>query len=525
MYKAHFGLSDTPFSIAPNPQYLYMSQRHKEALAHLLYGVQSDGGFILLTGEVGTGKTTLCRCLLEQVPEGVETAFVLNPRVTAIELLATICDEFGIVYPANASLKQLVDQLNQFLLQSHADKKKAVLIIDEAQNLTPDVLEQLRLLTNLETNERKLLQIILLGQPELLEMLAQKNLRQLSQRITARFHLEALNKHETAQYIAHRMTVAEGNPKVFPPRAMSLIYRLSRGTPRLINLIADRALLGAYARDSETVTTAIVNKAAKEVLGKRFGNKRKTQAGLTAVSLAAVTCVAFIAWNLDLYQSQVKIEPPETTKPEAVVQPASTPAAPVLPAMKGHVNESDAYHELFALWGAAFADRSQPACHLAEKIGLQCLELDAGLAAIQALDRPAIIELSDQFFIISSIEGSNVTLFASDRQYTVPVTALDSALTGKTRLVWRMPPGYTGPSTTGDQGAAVDWLVVQLAVFEGKTPPLETGFIFDESLVSRLRHFQNTVGIEDTGITDPQTWVHLNSIEGISLPKLVEDNP
>ena len=248
MYTEHFGLTEAPFSIAPNPQYLFMSRRHKDALAHLLYGIQSGGGFVLLTGEVGTGKTTLCRCLLEQIPEDVETAFVLNPLAgRGRALLATICDEFGISYANKASLKKLVDLLNAYLMETHSNHRKAVLIIDEAQNLSFELLEQLRLLTNLETNERKLLQIILLGQPELLEMLEDRQLRQLSQRIVARFHLEALNSSETEAYIVHRLAIAHGEPELFKRSAIKKIYRISAGIPRIINLICDRALLGTYA--------------------------------------------------------------------------------------------------------------------------------------------------------------------------------------------------------------------------------------------------------------------------------------
>ncbi|MBT4616328.1 MAG: AAA family ATPase, partial [Gammaproteobacteria bacterium] len=237
MYTQHFGLTEAPFSIAPNPRYLFMSRRHRDALAHLLFGVQSDGGFVLLTGEVGTGKTTLCRCLLEQIPNDVEIAFVLNPFAgSGRALLATICSEFGIKYPAKTSLKMLVDRLNTFLMDSHSNHRKAVLIIDEAQNLSYELLEQLRLLTNLETNERKLLQIILLGQPELLEMLEDRSLRQLSQRIIARFHLSALDSNETEAYITHRLAIAHGQPEPFTRSAMKSVYRISTGIPRVINL-------------------------------------------------------------------------------------------------------------------------------------------------------------------------------------------------------------------------------------------------------------------------------------------------
>ena len=291
MYKHYFGLQDSPFSIAPNPQYLYMSTRHREALAHLLYGVKSDGGFILLTGEVGTGKTTVCRCLLAQIPSDVDIAMVLNPKQTALELLATICDEFNINYGTEASIKTLVDKLNLFLLDSHQAGRKAILIIDEAQNLAVDVLEQLRLLTNLETNQRKLLQIILLGQPELLSLLGQQELRQLSQRVTARFHLDALNSREVAEYIQHRITVAGGNQPLFTTASVRRIYRISGGIPRLINLICDRALLGAYVENQPRVNPAIVTKAAQEVLGQSDSRTSKPRIKKSMALLGALLLI------------------------------------------------------------------------------------------------------------------------------------------------------------------------------------------------------------------------------------------
>ncbi|MBC8317027.1 MAG: AAA family ATPase [Desulfobulbaceae bacterium] len=268
MYEEYFGFTSLPFSIAPNPHYLFMSERHREALAHLLYGIRSESGFVLLTGEVGTGKTTICRCLLEQVPEDTDIAFIFNPKLTVEELLATICEEFGIDQQEKFnSIKVFVDHINSFLLRSHAKGRKAVLIIDEAQNLSVDVLEQIRLLTNLETNERKLLQIIMLGQPELKEMLQRPELRQLAQRITARYHLEPLSQREVGSYVAHRLTIAEGRSKIFPPSTLKLLYQLSKGTPRLINIICDRALLGTYVHDQDQVSTSILKKAAREVFG------------------------------------------------------------------------------------------------------------------------------------------------------------------------------------------------------------------------------------------------------------------
>lgn len=268
MYRDYFGFREAPFSIAPDPRYLYMSEKHREALAHLLFGVRSEGGFVLLTGEVGAGKTTVCRCLLEQLPENVDVAFIFNPKLTVEELLSTICDELGIPYPEKQkSVKLFVDRLNGHLLEAHARGRSTLLIIDEAQNLSRTVLEQIRLLTNLETNRQKLLGIILLGQPELLQTLSEPKLRQLSQRIIARYHLGPLSKREVGDYINHRLSVAGAREALFPQAVTARIYRLSGGIPRLINLLCDRALLGTYAQGKRTVDMKTLKRAAREVLG------------------------------------------------------------------------------------------------------------------------------------------------------------------------------------------------------------------------------------------------------------------
>ena len=268
VYKEYFRLTDLPFSIAPDPTYLYMSEKHREALAHLIYGVNSEGAFVLLTGEVGTGKTTICRCMLDQLPQNCDIAFILNPRLTELELLATICEEIGIDrLDDTTSIKGFVDRINRHLLDSHAAGRKTLLIIDEAQNLTSSVLEQLRLLTNLETNRCKLLQIVLIGQPELRDMLARRELRQLSQRITARFHLNPLSKGELADYVVHRLTIAGARRRLFHPTAIARLFRLSGGIPRIINLICDRALLGTYTQGKARVDKNTLCRAASEVLG------------------------------------------------------------------------------------------------------------------------------------------------------------------------------------------------------------------------------------------------------------------
>ena len=279
MYAKFFGLNQDPFSIAPDPRYLFMSERHREALAHLLYGLGGGGGFVLLSGEIGTGKTTVCRCFLEQIPANCNVAYIFNPKLSVPELLRSICDEFHIEVPAGAvTAKDFIDPLNRFLLAAHAAGKNNVLIIDEAQNLSADVLEQLRLLTNLETSERKLLQIVLIGQPELRRMLARPELEQLAQRVIARFHLDALSIEETRHYVAHRLAVAGlAGASPFDNKALARIHRLSRGVPRRINLLCGRTLLGAYASGKAVVDRATVDKAASEVFGPDWSKKSPPQ--------------------------------------------------------------------------------------------------------------------------------------------------------------------------------------------------------------------------------------------------------
>jgi len=286
MYESHFHLNQTPFSIAPDPEFLYLSEGHREALAHLTYGL-NHGGFVLITGEVGTGKTTLLRNLLNRMPPDVEVAFILNPRLTVRELLETLCDELRIEYPRpdRSSIKHYIDALNGHLLKTHASGRSTVVIIDEAQNLTPGVLEQIRLLTNLETDKRKLLRIILLGQPELLELLARKELRQLAQRITARYHLRGLGHDDTFAYVTHRLKRAGGSADIFTRPALQRLYRISGGIPRLINLIADRAMLGAYAQGRHRIRWSMIGRAAREVMGPGVNRRIRIGAGIAIASL------------------------------------------------------------------------------------------------------------------------------------------------------------------------------------------------------------------------------------------------
>ncbi|HMB59048.1 MAG TPA: AAA family ATPase [Xanthomonadales bacterium] len=343
MYLQFFGLTEAPFSITPDPAFVYLSAAHRDALAHLLYGVGKGGagGFVQLTGEVGTGKTTLCRCLLEQVPDDTIIALILNPMVTPKELLAAICEELDInVDGIRDSTKSMVDELNVCLLHHHAQGRRVVVVIDEAQNLSPEALEQVRLLTNLETAKHKLLQMVLLGQPELRQLLQRQNLRQLAQRITARYHLAPLQEKETVAYVRHRMQVAGARHNPFTRSAMRALHKCSGGVPRLINIIADRALAGAYAREKERVDASMVRNAANEVRPSEI----HVRSGPSPLLLSGTALVAFLmvaAVVLELsWQSREQVELPHVTQtspsaedtdsrrtPEATgAQPATTAA-------------------------------------------------------------------------------------------------------------------------------------------------------------------------------------------------------
>lgn len=294
MYLSYFGLKDNPFSIAPNPAYLYMSPRHKEALAHLTFGLRESGGFVMLTGEVGTGKTTVSRKLLQQLPNNTQVAMILNPTLSALELLATICDELGItVTQPNQSLKHFTDAILQKLADNHQAEMNTVLIVDEAQHLLPEVLEQLRLLTNLETNREKLLKVVLIGQPELQQLLKRNELRQLAQRITARYHLLPLSENEVSSYIFHRLQVAGGDGSVFKQATIASVYRITGGIPRVINLLCDRALTLSFTIQAPVVRKHILLAAAKQILGDDVVAQRRSKGfdyllvSLFVLSLAA----------------------------------------------------------------------------------------------------------------------------------------------------------------------------------------------------------------------------------------------
>ena len=528
MYHKHFGLNDAPFSISVNPRYLFMSQRHRDALAHLLYGVGGGGGFILLTGEVGTGKTTVNRCLLEQLPDTTDLAIILNPALSALELLATACDELDIDYPKQTeSLKALTDALHQFLLANFEKGRKTVLMIDEAQHLDFDVLEQIRLLTNLETNEEKLLQIILIGQPELTEKLARPELRQLNQRITARYNLQPLNQDETTAYIRHRLEVAglAGGVSLFDRGAVRQIHALTRGIPRLINVLCDRALLGAYGQKRNQVNRSLVRHAASEVFGDARqpdsrGRMRVWGAGAVVLSLA----IALVAVNLEQFSVVLKEEKVSTTAQvdaqEAVVPESVEPMVTREPTQPNW--ELGEAAGLSKLWLAA-SDLPVPAsiCPPPPITGIRCTVGNAQVwNDLASLNRPVLLATvtADKFqgaILVVQFEGADAVVWSDRGLILVPLSDLATAWTGGYTFLWQVPKGWQGPIAPGESGLAVSTIAEMFATLDGMT--LGDVSVYGPALEARVRLFQQSEGLDVDGVIGERTVLRLNTRLGIGL--------
>ena len=536
MYKEYFGLKESPFSIAPDPHYLYMSDNHREALAHLLYGINSDNGFVLLTGDVGTGKTTVCRCLLAQLPENSNIAFILNPKVTVDELLATICDELGIGYPpGNISNKVFIDSINDYLINANKHGRRTVLIVEEAQNLGPEVLEQIRLLTNLETNERKLLQIIMVGQPELNELLSRPELRQLKQRITARYHLGPLTKQELSAYVLHRLSVAGVNRKLFPSRTIDRLFQLSGGIPRVINLLCDRTLLGTYVQGKSMVDLPTLNKASREVFGGGERRQMKKAFRWVIVSLLLIICGTALATTYFSRKSKL-FEGNKTGSPQMNVsqRPADMPLEPdqmvnvsQWPAdMPLDRDKTLAFQALFRQWKIPFK-KNGDVCQQAEAQGLRCMEELGNLSSIMKLNRPAVLKLFDDhgkgFYVtLAMIKGRLATIEVGDERRTVDLKEIERRWLGDYILLWRVPENYRGDIHPGMTGPDVHWLDMQLAIIQGRKARTGKVFTYDAQLTNEVKKFQISEEMVPDGIVGPRTIIHLNTAAGIKAPMLLQ---
>ncbi len=540
MYLSFFGLSEKPFSITPDPRYLYLSERHAEALAHLLYGINESGGFIQLTGEVGTGKTTVVRTLLSRVPHHADVAVILNPRVTPVEFLLTICEELGvdIAEADRASVKQMVDALNRRLLSAHAEGRRIIVLVDEAQNLSIEVLEQVRLLTNLETPTQKLLQIILIGQPELRELLDRTDLRQLAQRITGRYHLKPLSREETFGYVRHRLRVAGAADEIFTAGALRELHRVSSGVPRVINVACDRALLGAYTQDVRKITPALVRRAAGEVYGRKFAPR---WLAWLAGSIGLLALLGFLVagWQL-LYRQNSPLGKASPREPSAPPprrrfpprfrramrhplrrrppnlrrqswcrsMPCSRAAKPIPPTPA-------AFRRLLSLWGKAMSDDKDP-CGQAAKSGLACLEQRGSWAQVRALNRPAILTLFDDRgqrhrVVLSSLEDETATLDLGERREKVSIDDLSRDWFGEFTVVWKPKTPRTRQLSVGMQGDEVRWLRRSLNALGGGSSDPEHGDVYDQELAIAVQNFQREHRLNVDGIAGVQTQVVLDT--------------
>ena len=580
MYCEHFGFKERPFTIAPNPKYLFMSELHREALAHLVFGIGDSGGFVLLTGEVGTGKTTVCRCLLEQLPEETDIAFILNPRLSALELLESICDDLELNFiQDDVSLKHLNDVLNAHLLRSHAQGRHTILLIDEAQNLDPEVLEQIRLLTNLETNETKLLQIILIGQPELKDILDRPELRQLSQRITARYHLAPLSLEDATGYIQYRMAVAGSDKAIFTETAIATIQNISQGVPRLINTICDRALLGAYAKGIRQVDVFLVKQAAMEVLGSKgkadSGNLHKSSqkspiiyqaiAGVLLLTVGILmgswltglktsenqtntltkqtfSAVAFEPTNTENTvaantQSQVKVNEPNALPYEAdptSVSPANSTQttedqaasstdspSPILALTSSYL---EAFSQLSEIWGVGRLS----GCYQLADIQLSCESAQGSWWELRTMDRPAIITVKIQgrsFYLnVVGMEPNRMAILKNGFIAWLDKTQIESMWAGEYLIFWKPPINFSKPIRYGDTGVSVQWLEKSLLMITqpqaAKDSIVPESIIFDREIEKQLQNFQKHYGLDADGIAGLRTIMLINQLTDATLPRL-----
>jgi general secretion pathway protein A len=569
MYLSFFGINEKPFAITPDPRYLYLSERHAEALAHLLYGINEAGGFVQLTGEVGTGKTTIVRSLLAQTPKNAEIALILNPRMTAPEFLLTICEEIGIGVPdtSTESLKDLVDVLSHYLLRAHGAGRRVVLVVDEAQNLAPAVLEQVRLLTNLETNTQKLLQIILIGQPELRELLGRNELRQLAQRITGRYHLHPLSRDETAAYVRHRLRVAGATTDIFSGGALSEVYRLSVGVPRVINVICDRALLGAYSMDSHRVTGTLVRNAAAEVLGKRIAPNWLpwAAAGSTAVVLL---CATVALWTVRPWSSKpqptvptaqahtnnsltrgpgdpiagaAKVATPNggaaipvSTAPSVAVGTISRTQPPLSALLAQNVQETDtdsAFAKLFGLWNVKYVPGGTDPCTQAQQQGLDCLTQKGSFAQLRLYNRPAILLLNDDGgashqVVLTRLDDEHARIELGGAHHEIGIGELSRYWFGDFVMLWRPGTSQVKSLSPGMRGADVRWLRESLQHVRGEHSDGPVNDVFDTDLGNLVRDFQRQHRLTVDGIAGVQTQIALASaVAGSDTPLLyVADN-
>lgn len=531
MYHSYFGLDEQAFSIAVNPRYLYMSSQHREALAHVLYGVNS-GGFVMLSGEVGTGKTTIIRCLLEQLPDNADLAVILNPSATARDLLCSICEAFHVPYEHNeTSLKVLMDKLSEFLVANHRRGRKSIVLIDEAQLLKVSTLEQVRLLTNLETNTQKLLQIILVGQPELNDLLAKPALRQLSQRITARYHLRPLSEKEVAAYIKHRLKIA-GMPagrQPFPASIIRKIHQTSRGIPRIINVLCDRMLLGAYSREATLVDQSIFRQATVEVLGRpkeplrRWFDKSWIVVGAGGLGLLLLSSMLWL-----LLGGSRATEREEQFVGEGQIIRAQQVDAALLTQPAANANarepqfwmrdEADALRELMQV-SRISAVGTDP-CRAVDQQGFACeSQKVVTWDDFRQINRPAVLTIVTParytaYVVLVALKQGEAWVRVDGDVQRISMETLGTLWNGEFTFVWRQPPGYSEAVGLGSSDPLVSWVAQQFAFLDGQAAPLARER-YNTQLQQRVKLFQRSQDLKDDGVVGMQTLLRLNEVLGL----------
>ncbi|AXX60902.1 AAA family ATPase [Vibrio vulnificus] len=534
MYKDFFGFSELPFSIVPNSRYLYLSQRHREAITHLQAGLGDGGGFAMLTGEVGTGKTTVAKSMLANLDGQTCAALLLNPTFSSVELLEAICDEFGLSYAANASLKQLNQRIYQFLLENHQQNIQTLLVIDEAQHLAADVLEQLRLLTNLETETRKLLKVLLVGQPELQQLLQTTQLRQLAQRITGRYHLLPLNLQETADYIAFRIHTAGGNRTLFDHASAKVIAQYSHGIPRLINLICDKALQLSYHQGDKKITKATVERACHNVMAfqaeiyQQTSNRSSFSWGKVSVVAASVAGVLAIAsyWPLIPTDNVAPAEPPvERDKPATELPiPPSVPDILVNdeewlgePAIARMTTRAQGLEALYKLWGYR-ATRIDTLCEQPSTSIFQCQVRQLNWQELQQTPHPLLLTLQHEgqraYVVLLEVNSERVVLLTGEQRLTFTVPQLMSLWRGEVTDLWPMPLRET--LRLGMHGEAIEVLDQLLAKALNDEPLMTTQF--NAELMQRVEWFQRWQAMTEDGIAGQRTLARLQHMVSLSEP-------
>jgi general secretion pathway protein A len=536
MYCNYFGFREKPFTITPNPQFIFLSKNHREAFAHLLYGIDNHAGFIELTGEVGTGKTTVLRTLLNQLdPDSYRTALIFNPSLSAIELLRNINHEFGIP-PQDSNNSGLLDALNRFLLKENAEGRTVVLVIDEAQNLDPQVLEQVRLISNLETEKDKLIQIVLAGQPELREKLKKSELRQLSQRITVRYHLCPMDFSDTVEYVEHRVEVAAGQRlDIFTPGALRRIFRYSGGLPRLINVVCDRAFLVAYTKGNREISARTAGAAIADVRRDESGHVFRRIAGYAGVAVVAVLAYLGLC---GVFKGLTGGEHKAATTGAVAT---STQAAPPSPADSlqtvragfSKLSEGEsalaAYNAIAPLWGVPQLAEGGAAAVTGDPLGLagqgelRLCRFSGSLAALLRMDCPAILELT-----LPAGEGRRYLAIVGEKKGrlsvapmfpgldSISVGELESLWSGRGYIPWKNIMNIPTVNRRGVKGDAIKNLRQLLMRAGALSGPLTD--VYDEAAISAVKKFQTTQGIEPDGMVGSRTLLLLYRAGGVGSP-------